>query len=122
MQATVHYVVLTDAERAEVNSHGWTDCQVGVDYHNALEGIYTPDSLKLVRAAAILDADSAEDIFTRLQNDFHPNGWCNAPDITCVSGLPLARSMCVGDLIIWGDGSCERCERIGFRKIDNPLD
>jgi hypothetical protein len=109
---------LTKAERDELNgpAGGWSS-PLGLRYLAAKDGKIDAESATMFREAARLDAadldDSAERIWLTMQND--AIGWSELPYIECSTDFP--RSMDVGDLIVWEDGTVERCASYGFERV-----
>ena len=103
MKATVYYIELNKAQVDDLNAKGW-DSPIGKAYLAAKDGRIDSTNFDLLVKAAIFEfADSAEAIWTTLTY------------ITCHT--PFPRSMDVGDIIVWEDGTCERCASTGFDQV-----
>ena len=113
MKATVYYIELTEAQRDELNAQGWNS-RIGKAYLNARGSRIDATNFDLlVKAATFEFADSAEHIWISLQNGNDP--WTTLNYITAHTNF--ARSMDIGDIIVWEDGTRERCAAIGFEPI-----
>jgi hypothetical protein len=112
MKATVYYVRLTDAQRDDINANGW-NCPVGMAYHRAKAGVVGLDNFDLFELAATMEAKDAEEVWLQTQNGVEP--WFRKNGIVRHATFP--RSMDVGDIIVWEDGSRERCAPVGFKKV-----
>ena len=118
MKATVYYIELTRAQVDMLNAEGWGST-IGKAYLAAKDGKI--DSLNfdlLVKAATFEFADSAEHIWISLQNGNEP--WTSLDFIT--AHITRARSMDVGDIIVWEDGTRERCASVGFTQVHGVWD
>ncbi len=113
MKATVYYIEMTKAQIDELNASGW-DSTIGKAYLAARDGKIDATNFDLfVKAASFEFAASAETIWIGLQNGAEP--WTTLTYITAHTQFP--RSMDVGDIIIWEDGTRERCISVGFEPI-----
>ncbi len=113
MKATVYYVDLTESQRDELNALGW-DSRIGKAYLDARAGRIDSTNFDLLTKAATFEfAVKAENIWVALQNGAEP--WTTLDYIT--AHTKFARSMDVGDIIIWEDGTRERCASVGFEPI-----
>lgn len=115
MKATIFYVQITEAQRDELNAGGWGS-QIGQAYLNARDGQIDFTNFDLFVKAATMDAPRAENIWIAMQNGHEP--WTMHPEIT--SHTKFARSMDVGDIIVWENGTRERCASTGFDTICGP--
>jgi len=117
MKATVYYVELTEEQRSEINSVGW-DCEVGKQY-NAIrfDGRVDDSNRHLLKKAATMNSTNSETVWCSLQN--LEMSWFDKPEIECHTVFP--RSMDVGDVIVWEDGSAEMCCSVGFGYFDASL-
>lgn len=116
MKATVYYIELTRAQVDELNDQGW-DSQIGKAYMNAKAGMIDATNFDLlVKAATVVCAPGAEAIWVAMQNGQESWTTLNPAYITCHTAFP--RSMDVGDIIIWEDGTRERCASTGFETIE----
>lgn len=113
MQAKVLYVEITEAQRFKINTEGWNS-DIGLAYSKAkFDKIDTTNQHLLVHAAT-LEAKTAEEVWMQLQN--LQTSWADSPAIQCHTSFP--RSMDVGDVIVWSDGTVERCNTVGFTTYD----
>ncbi len=118
MKATIYYIELSHAQHDELNSDpkGWNS-QIGHAYLNARDGKIDFMNFDLFVKAATMEAHRAENVWIAMQNGEQP--WATArPEIT--SHTRFTRSMDVGDIIIWEDGTRERCAAQGFETICGP--
>lgn len=120
MKATVYFIELTNEQVREINVSGWS-CPIGQTYLAAKYGKADDASMAalLKPAAAVSDAASSEDIWTRLQNGVRWPSWTTQPNVQALTSQP--RSMDVGDLIVWEDGRQERCASVGFEPASVTL-
>lgn len=114
MKATVYYIELTEAQQDELNAQGW-DSKIGKAYLNARTDKIDATNFDLLVKAATLDVEGAEIVWRRLQN-LDDAGWAKKAYVRCHTEFP--RSMDIGDIIVWEDGSRERCAPIGFEPIE----
>ena len=113
MRASVVYIHLNDTDAADINREGW-EGETGRAYDRLKEeGIINSRSVSMLKTAASLDADSAEDVYIRMQN--MEDRWEDDFSITCHTDAP--RSMDVGDFIFWEDGRIQRCAMFGFDDV-----
>ena len=114
MKATVHYILLTKAQTDELNNHadGWGS-PIGRAYLAAKDGRIDATNFDLLERAATMEAESAEEVWTTLQN--HDRPWTEYIGVVRHTDFP--RSMDVGDVIVWEDGTRERCIALGFETI-----
>jgi len=113
MKATVYYIELTEAQRGRLNHLGW-DSTIGKAYLAARKGRIDATNFDLlVKAATMEFADSAEHVWTALQN--REEEWTTLDFITCHTTFP--RSMDIGDIIVWENGSRQRCATVGFDQV-----
>lgn len=114
MKATVYYIEMTKAQIDELNATGWGS-RIGKAYLAAKDGKIDSTNFDLVVKAATFEfARNAEHIWLALQNNNEP--WTTLDYITSHTTFP--RSMDIGDIIVWEDGTRERCVRIGFDIIE----
>jgi len=116
MKATVYYIELTEAQRNELNDKGWSS-KIGQAYLTARDGTIDSTNFDLLVKAATLEfagVPNAESVWVALQNQEEP--WTTLNFITAHTTFP--RSMDVGDIIVWEDGTRERCASCGFDKIE----
>lgn len=119
--ATVYFVDMTKQECDLLNNdrRGWGS-PIGTAYLRAQNGIFDDESIKFLRPAAktFIDGDSVEEvlegIWCTLQNHFV--SWTQNAHVNCLTDFP--RSMSVGDLVLFEDGSGYRCASIGFEEFD----
>lgn len=111
MKATVYFITLPESHINRINIVGW-NCEEGEQYLRAKQGKVDDSNRGLFVKAAELDATDAEVVWTKLQNIY--DSWANDPEIICFTNKP--RSMDVGDIIVWEDGTAEMCDSIGFEK------
>lgn len=118
MKAAVLFLTLTDEQADRVNREGWA-CEVGCAYTNAREKgqLDAAKKLGLYELAAGLDIDCPEQAFTALQNV--DCAWADRP-AEAVERVYTARprSMSVGDLIIWANGTVQLCSAHGFHTVE----
>ncbi len=115
MKATVYYIELTEEQRVELNGiDDVRDSRIGWAYVRAKNGNVDGTNFDLLVKAATMGAESAEQIWTALQNVF--TSWSARDDIECHTVFP--RSMNVGDIVVWEDGRRESCADIGFETIE----
>ncbi len=113
MKATVYYIELNKGQVDALNANGWGS-DIGKAYLAAKDGrIDSTNFDLLVKAATMLEATSAEHVWLTLQNRDEP--WRNSIHVTAL--IDFARSMDVGDIIVWEDGTRERCASVGFTPI-----
>jgi len=113
MKATVYFIDLTKEQADELNATGW-DSPIGKAYLAAKDGRIDATNFDLLQKAATFEfVDGAERIWLSLQN--HDEPWTTLPCITCHTERP--RSMDVGDIIVWADGTRERCASTGFDRV-----
>ncbi len=114
MKATVYYIELSKAQHDALNAAGW-DSDIGRAYLAARDGkIDSTNFDLLVKAASFDEAPSAEHVWVALQNFAAP--WTSLKFITAHTKFP--RSMDVGDIIVWEDGTRQRCARFGFEPVE----
>jgi len=115
MKATIFYIELTDKMYTTIKENGW-GCPMGRTYMDAKEGVVDAATEELFQPAAVMEAETEEEIFFKLQNLDTP--WTDRDDVECVTDFP--RSMSVGDRISWDDGRVMRCAIFGFEKVEFP--
>ena len=114
MQATVYYIDLDKEQVKALNAEGWGST-IGKAYLAAKDGrIDSTNFDLLVKAATFEDAPNAEHVWVALQNFAAP--WTSLKFITAHTKFP--RSMDVGDIIVWEDGTRQRCARFGFEPVE----
>ena len=114
MKATVYYIEMTKAQIDELNASGW-DSTIGKAYLAARDGkIDATNCDLLVKAATIEDVPNAEHIWVAMQNFAAP--WSTLNYTPCHTAFD--RSMDIGDIIVWEDGTRQRCVSIGFEPIE----
>ncbi len=114
MKATVYYIELTETQRTELNAKGW-DSPIGKAYLAARDGKIDSTNFDLfVKAATLEFSANAEHVWVALQNFVEP--WTTLDYITVHTTFP--RSMDIGDIIVWEDGTRERCVSVGFEPIE----
>lgn len=116
MKATAYYVKLTPEMVAEINdpeSGGWAS-PAGRAYMEAKVGPFNADAME---AVAILNVDSAEQVWMTLQN--HKAHWSanDNYDVLVQVLSETKRSMDVGDVVVWEDGRMERVAGMGFEAV-----
>ena len=117
MKATVHFVELSEEQRQEINDNGW-GCEIGMAYMDIrFKGIVNETNRHLFKKAAVMNSNSSETVWRSLQN--LEMGWDAKREIECFTTFP--RSMDVGDVIVWEDGSAEMCCSVGFGHFDASL-
>ena len=117
MKATVYYLNLAvEPFYSMVNRQGW-DGPIGKAYSDArYRGEYFKSAaLGILEKAAEIEANDAEEVWMKLQNG--ATSWSDAMDIKCTSAFP--RSMDVGDIVVWEDGTVEKVAMIGFEALDS---
>lgn len=116
MKATVFFIELSDSDRNAINGAGWSS-EVGQAYLAAKDGKVDASNVHLFKKAATLSINkmNSESVWTRLQN-VHES-WTDCGIIQCHTNFP--RSMDVGDVIVWENGTMERCASVGFEPF-NP--
>ncbi len=113
MKATVYFIELNKAQIDDLNAGGW-GTTIGKAYLAAKDGKIDSTNFDLFIKAATFEAPpSAEHIWISLQN--HEKPWMSLAFLTCHT--PFPRSMDVGDLVVWEDGTRERCAAAGFTPI-----
>ncbi len=114
MKATVYYVEMTKAQIDVLNGGdgGW-DTTIGRAYLAAKGGKIDSTNFDLLVKAATMEAESAEVVWAALQN--HDRPWTDCGEVVRHTDFP--RSMDVGDVIVWEDGTRERCAAFGFETI-----
>ena len=114
MEATVYYVTLAEDQTKELNNHadGWVS-PIGRAYLSAKDGRIDSTNFNLLERAATVEAEDAEVVWMALQN--HSVPWTDHDEVECHTDFP--RSMDVGDIIVWSDGTRERCVAMGFETI-----
>ena len=114
MKATVYFIEMTKAQIDELNALGW-DSIIGKAYLAARDGKIDATNFDLlVKAASFKEAPNAEHVWVALQNFAAP--WSTLKHITCHTAFD--RSMDIGDIIVWEDGTRQRCVSIGFEPIE----
>lgn len=109
----IHFINLTDAMRAEINSKDW-GCPAGRAYLAAQEGEIDGTNFHLFQKVATLRAGSNNEVYARMQNNGKP--WVADAGIAAESFVG-DRSMSVGDIITWEDGNRYRVGTFGFEQI-----
>ena len=112
MNATVYFVSLTDEQRDQLNLQGW-DSEIGKRY-SAARFCESLDWGLMEEAAKAENFENAEQVWMSMQNLDEP--WAAHPDLYCVTEFP--RSMDVGDVVVWEDGTMERCASCGFETLE----
>lgn len=113
MKATVYYIELDKEQVKALNAEGWGST-IGKAYLAAKDGRIDSTNFDLLaKAATFDDAPSAEHIWVSMQNREKP--WMSLAFLTCHT--PFPRSMDVGDIVVWEDGTRERCASTGFTPI-----
>lgn len=117
MKAAVLFLNLNDEQADRVNREGWS-CDVGRAYLDAREKGQLDAAKKfgLYELAAGLDIEGPEEAFEVLQNV--ACRWSETP-AKVVEKVYTARprSMSVGDLIVWANGSVQLCSAYGFSTV-----
>ena len=115
MKATVYYIEMTEEQRHALNGdgRGWGS-PLGQAYLNARDGKIDATNFDLMVKAATMEAENAESVWTTLQN--HDRPWTEYIGVVRHTDFP--RSMDVGDVIVWSDGTRERCAAMGFETIE----
>jgi len=117
MNATVYYVELTKQQIDEINANGWSS-EIGRQYLSAKDGKIDETNRHLIqKAATVTDVKSAEKVWCLLQNGH--KSWVGGWSVKCHTSFP--RSMDVGDIIEWEDGTQERCASVGFEPTSVDL-
>jgi len=123
MKATVYFIQLSDAQVAKINGPvgcggGWGGA-VGRTYWKAQnKGEYKNAALLgMIQPAAKLEAYDAENVFHMIQN--HQTPWTASEHVEVLTDKP--RSMMVGDVIVWEDGTTEVVARFGFEKYEGDF-
>lgn len=124
---TVIYLEMTDAQIAEVNAKGWDGSEIGKLYMAAsfkyedIANIKAAQAARLYKPIVSVEAENAEQVWVALQSlDSH---WSETIGASPVRPLinhfhGKARSMNVGDIIVWQDGEAEVVASAGFQKIN----
>lgn len=114
MKAFVYYIELTERQRNEINQVGWNS-PIGRYYHNVRNGTTFAAALPLLRLAAVVEADNAEQVWATLQNGQHTGGWASPSEHRVLKAVTdFTRSMDVGDFIVWENDRIEQCASFGF--------
>lgn len=134
MKATAFFVKMTDDMVREINrpgSGGW-DSEVGRRVQAAKSGLLLnePERAEDFEAAAIVELETdepspaaADQVWVQLQNG-HPEledafpvrgAWTSRRNVTNMT--KFSRSMDVGDLVVFEDGTVFRCKSIGFEPV-----
>ena len=115
--AFVWMLELSDEQRAVVNAKGWGGSIVGKLYMGASsndpKGIKEAFIAGLYKKKAVVTADNANEVW-QLANSFEKSWLENSKVMPLVD---KARSMMVGDLIIWDNGKIESVASFGFETL-----
>lgn len=127
--ATVHYVILTDADIDIINGEGdsrgegWSSVP-GAAYMKAKRGVVDETNFNMIYPATRVTVEDkdAEAIWMALQNDFE--SWADTVEKRGVridrpadAREETRRSMDVGDIIVWDDGTRQTVLGCGFSAV-----
>lgn len=130
MKAKLLFLVLSDEMAEEINAKGWNGTVANKAYADAtmlgkVEAAKTLLDLGIYMHVATVEAKGSEEIFMKAQN-LTENGWVQDgvvsdfvtyidPEVFAAGGT---KSMSVGDLIEWEDGTKEMVASFGFKKVE----
>lgn len=125
---TVIYLEMTKSQTDEINAHGWLGSKIGETYLNArykykdIANIKAAHAERLYMPILTVEAENAEQVWLATQQ-LGLAHWSERiadgpvkPLINHFHGK--ARSMDVGDIIVWEDGEADVVDIIDFQKIN----
>jgi hypothetical protein len=134
MKAKLFFLSLSDEQAAEVNAKGWGGVKWGKAYMGATFGDVGSEQVKAAKEAGLYKymgtmtvLGGAESIWTYTQN-LSEAGWVEealgngmlmekGEGLSKKGTLYGAKSMSVGDVIVWANGKVEVAAGIGFNEV-----
>ena len=120
----VWYLELTNAQIDEINANGW-ESEIGSVYLRAknldADGMKQALNLALYKPIAKVKAANAEQVWVAMQNiteSWTANVGSGKVVEEMIRGYAKARSMDVGDVIVWNDGVEEAVDSFGFKAVE----
>lgn len=136
MKAKLYYLTLSDEQIAKVNSEGWgaiegcyLQASMGYDAQKQVEAVVAANAAGLYQFIGTVKTDTAEQVFKFTQN-LSEIGWVEeglgsgfllgteGEGLEKTGTCYAARSMMVGDVIVWENGKVEVCASCGFNNVE----